>query len=77
MEIHNTSLTAPLEFLVPCNAIFSSSRLLSQGTVVDQWDFLPRLAQVLNCTLPESALQLNGQEQFKKLPLKESNADGR
>ena len=77
MEIHNTSLTAPLEFLVPCNAIFSSSRLLSQGTVVDQLDFLPRLAQVLNCTLPESALQLNGQEQFKKLPLKEPNADGR
>ena len=56
---------------------FSSSRLLSQGTVVDQLDFLPRLAQVLNCTLPESALQLNGQEQFKKLPLKEANADGR
>ena len=45
--------------------------------VVDQLDFLPRLAQVLNCTLPESALQLNGQEQFKKLPLKEANADGR
>ena len=55
----------------------TSSRLLSQGTVVDQLDFLPRLAQVLNCTLPESALQLNGQEQFKKLPLKEANADGR
>ena len=77
MEIHNTSTTAPLEFLVPCNAIFNSSRLLSQGTVVDQLDFLPRLAQVLNCTLPEAALQLNGQEQFKKLPMKEPNGDGR
>ena len=25
MEIHNTSLTAPLEFLVPCNAIFRAA----------------------------------------------------
>ena len=33
MEIHNTSADYPLEFLVPCNAIFSSSRLISQGTV--------------------------------------------
>ena len=77
MEIHNTSATAPLDFVVPRNAIFSSSRLLSQGTVVDQLDFLPRLAQVLNCTLPESALELHGQVLFKKLPMKAANGDGR
>ena len=36
LEIHNTSLTAPLEFIVPCNSLFSETRLISQGTVIDQ-----------------------------------------
>ena len=32
---------------------------------------------VLDSTLPTPAKELNGQEQFKKLPLKDPNADGR
>ena len=69
MEIHNTSLTAPLEFIVPCNSLFSETRLISQGTVIDQLSFLPRLSAVLDATLPTTAKELNGQEQFKKMKL--------
>ena len=78
MQIHNTHPTAPLEFIVPPAGTFQQTRLLSQGTIIDQLDFHSRLAVLLQQhTLPKEAQVQNGHEQFKKLPMRPVNADGR
>ena len=61
-EIHNTHATAPLELITQGQGLFSQTRLLSQGTIVDQIDFAPQLAELLKCTLPQDVMELKGQE---------------
>ena len=63
MQVHNTHPTAPLEFIVPPAAIMAQTRLLSQGTIIDQLDFHSRLAVLLQQhTLPKEAQVQNGHE---------------
>ena len=80
-DIHNKDAANPLEFIVPPLGIFEQYRLLSQGTVLTQIDFLSRAISTLNSTLPLEARVANGEE---GIPLrhgmqmkKEPNADGR
>ena len=80
-EIKNESDSLPLELICPPLGVFDSYRLMSQGTVLTQIDFLARAITTLNATLDLPARELNGRESigmkhglhFKKKP----NADGR
>ena len=81
LELKNESDSKPLELICPPLGVFDSYRLMSQGTVLTQIDFLARAITTLNATLDLPARELNGRESigmkhglhFKKKP----NADGR
>ena len=77
-EIHNTHATLPLEFIVPTPmGLYSQTRLISQGSVLETLDFHSRLSVLLNQTLPKEARELNGHEHLGVRVAKDSNVGRR